>query len=76
MRKNCFDDQGNIQRFKCLRQPGVILLQGKKVEQIREAFNIVNDFTPEQEAQVINIWRIIQSIFFKVREENKWCEDS
>lgn len=37
-------------------------LQGKTAEEIRKTFNIVNDFTPEEEAQV--------------REENKWCEDA
>merc|ERR1719198_1058687 len=31
-------------------------------EEIRKQFNIVNDFTPEEEAQV--------------REENRWCEDA
>lgn len=36
--------------------------QGKTAEEIRKTFNIVNDFTPEEEAQV--------------REENKWCEDA
>lgn len=36
--------------------------QGKTAEEIRRTFNIVNDFTPEEEAQV--------------REENKWCEDA
>merc|ERR1712113_211689 len=35
---------------------------GKNTEQIRKQFNIVNDFTPEEEAQV--------------REENRWCEDA
>jgi len=37
------------------------LIKGKTPEEIRSTFNIVNDFTPEEEAQV--------------REENKWCED-
>lgn len=31
-------------------------------QEIRKQFNIVNDFTPEEEAQV--------------REENRWCEDA
>ena len=34
------------------------ILKGKTPEEIRQTFNIVNDFTPEEEAQV--------------REENKW----
>jgi len=38
------------------------MIKGKTPEQIRKAFNIVNDFSPEEEA--------------KVREENKWCEES
>jgi len=37
------------------------LIKGKTPEEIRKTFNIVNDFTPEEEAQV--------------REENKWCEE-
>ena len=38
------------------------LIKDKTPEEIRKQFNIVNDFTPEEEAQV--------------REENKWCEDA
>ena len=38
------------------------MIKGMSVEQIRKEFNIVNDFTPEEEA--------------RVREENKWCEES
>ena len=34
------------------------LIKGKTPEEIRKTFNIVNDFTPEEEAAV--------------REENKW----
>ena len=37
------------------------LIKGKTPEEIRETFNIVNDFTPEEEAQV--------------RAENAWCEE-
>ena len=36
------------------------MLKGKTPEEIRQTFNIVNDFTPEEETQV--------------REENKWSE--
>jgi len=38
------------------------MIKGKTVEEIRKTFNIVNDFTPEEEAQV--------------REENRWCDDT
>lgn len=38
------------------------MIKGKTPEQIRQTFNITNDFTPEEEAQV--------------REENKWCEST
>lgn len=37
------------------------MIKGKTPEEIRKTFNIVNDFTPEEEA--------------RVREENKWCEE-
>ncbi len=36
------------------------LIKGKTPEEIRQTFNIVNDFTPEEEAEV--------------RAENQWCE--
>lgn len=36
-------------------------IKGKTPEEIRQMFNIVNDFTPEEEAQI--------------REENKWIEE-
>jgi S-phase kinase-associated protein 1 len=36
------------------------MIKGKTPEEIRKHFNIVNDFTPAEEAQV--------------REENEWCE--
>lgn len=38
------------------------MIKGKTPEEIRQQFNIGNDFSPEEEAQV--------------REENKWCEDA
>lgn len=38
------------------------MMKGKTVEEIRRTFNIVNDFTPEEEEAV--------------RQENKWAEDS
>jgi S-phase kinase-associated protein 1 len=33
-----------------------LMIKGKSVEQIRETFNIKNDFTPEEEAQVRSIF--------------------
>lgn len=38
------------------------MIKGKTTEEVRKQFNIVNDFTPEEEAQV--------------REENRWLEDA
>ena len=38
------------------------MIKGKAPEEIRQTFNLVNDFTPEEEAQV--------------REENKWMEEA
>jgi S-phase kinase-associated protein 1 len=38
------------------------MCKGKTPEEIRVTFNIVNDFTPEEEKQV--------------REENKWTEEA
>ncbi|KAK4067205.1 hypothetical protein Purlil1_13911 [Purpureocillium lilacinum] len=37
------------------------MIKGKSPEEIRKAFNITNDFTPEEEAQI--------------RRENEWAED-
>lgn len=36
-------------------------IRGKGPEEIRKTFNIANDFTPEEEAEV--------------RQENQWCEE-
>ena len=38
------------------------MIKGKSPEEIRSTFNIKNDFSPEEEAQV--------------REENRWCEEA
>jgi S-phase kinase-associated protein 1 len=38
------------------------MIRGKTPEQIRQTFNIKNDFTPEEEAQVI--------------KDNEWCEEA
>mmetsp|Transcript_14785 Transcript_14785/g.19414 ORF Transcript_14785/g.19414 Transcript_14785/m.19414 type:complete len:172 (+) Transcript_14785:89-604(+) len=37
-----------------------VMIKGKPAEELRRIFNISNEFSPEEEAQV--------------REENKWCE--
>jgi len=37
------------------------MIKGKTPDEIRETFNIVNDFTPEEEEEI--------------RRENSWCED-
>jgi S-phase kinase-associated protein 1 len=37
------------------------MIKGKSPEEIRKTFNIENDFTPEEEAQI--------------RRENEWAED-
>ena len=38
------------------------ILKGKTIEEIRRTFNITNEFTPEEEQQII--------------EENKWCMEN
>lgn len=38
------------------------MIRGKSPEQIRQTFNIINDFTPEEEAKII--------------AENKWAEEA
>jgi S-phase kinase-associated protein 1 len=38
------------------------IIKGKSPEEIRKTFNIQNDFTPEEEAQLI--------------EENQWCNEN
>ena len=38
------------------------IIKGKSTEEIRKTFNITNDFTPEEEQQII--------------EENKWCMEN
>jgi S-phase kinase-associated protein 1 len=37
------------------------MIKGRTPEEIRRTFNIKNDFTPEEEAEI--------------RETNKWCEE-
>ncbi|MBW0505439.1 hypothetical protein O181_045154 [Austropuccinia psidii MF-1] len=37
------------------------MIKGKQPEEIRKLFNIINDFTPEEEAQI--------------KKENEWAED-
>ena len=38
------------------------LMKGKTTEEIKKLFGITNDFTPEEEQQII--------------EENKWCMEN
>ena len=38
------------------------IIKGKTTEEIRKTFNITNDFTPEEEQQIL--------------EENKWCMEN
>ena len=38
------------------------IIKGKTTDEIRKTFNITNDFTPEEEQQII--------------EENKWCMEN
>ena len=38
------------------------MIKGKSVQEVRNLFNIENDFTPEEEAQIM--------------EENKWAEEA
>ena len=38
------------------------MIKGKSVQEVRSLFNIENDFTPEEEAQIM--------------EENKWAEEA
>ena len=38
------------------------IIKGKNTEEIRKTFNITNDFTPEEEQQIL--------------EENKWCMEN
>ena len=38
------------------------ILKGKTTEELKNIFNITNDFTPEEEQQII--------------EENKWCMEN
>ncbi|KAK7237895.1 hypothetical protein SO694_0002244 [Aureococcus anophagefferens] len=54
----------DIKRLDLTRRRATVasMIKGKTPEEIRKTFNIVNDFTPEEEAQV--------------REENKWCEEA
>ena len=38
------------------------IIKGKNTEEIRKTFGITNDFTPEEEQQIL--------------EENKWCMEN
>ena len=46
-------------------------IKGKTTEEIRERFNIVSDFTPEEEEKVVtNLAAYVQ-----IRQENKWADE-
>lgn len=47
--------------FNVLTQHIANTVKGKSTEEIRTTFNIVNDFTPEEEEQI--------------KKENEWCEE-
>ena len=54
-----FLDISSLLNLGCAKMAS--LIKGKSVEELREMFGIVNDFTPEEEA--------------KLREENKWASE-
>ena len=54
-----FLDCKSLLDLACARVASMI--KGRSVSEIRSTFNIKNDFTPEEEAQI--------------REENKWLEE-
>lgn len=60
MRQGGIDDQGFVGSGRVTVTIG--LYTGKTPEQIRKTFNIVNDFTPEEEEAV--------------RAENRWAEEA
>ena len=47
------------------------MIKGKSPEEIRNTFNIVNDFTPEEESKV-QLFTISDR---QIREENKWATE-
>lgn len=56
------------------------MIKGKTPEEIRKLFNIVNDFTPEEEAQIKkeNVSLVVQfrAIIAKhVSSAKEWAED-
>ena len=56
------------------------MIKGKSPEEIRKTFNIKNDFTEEEEQQVLLFncclsISCINKIVFQVRRENQWCEE-
>ena len=59
------------------------MIKGKSPEEIRKLFNIVNDFTPEEEVRplattiilYINSRVPISSLQAQIKKENEWAED-
>ena len=45
----------------CCAKVASLINSTQSIQEVRELFDIKNDFTPEEEAQI--------------REENKWCEE-
>jgi S-phase kinase-associated protein 1 len=47
--------------FKYICMKVAKMLSGKTAEQLRQMFNIMNDYTPEEE--------------MRIRKENEWCQE-
>ena len=54
------------------------MIKGKQPEEIRKLFNIVNDFSPEEEVSYECICRRTLLTFTnqaQIKKENEWAED-
>ena len=47
-------------------------IKGKSTQEIRDRFNIVNDFTEEEEEKVVFL-HVISHL--QIRQENRWADD-